>query len=129
MVLDPNVTSLYSDYGSFNKLPENNSRHDQVLIVVDGSSSGMAQSSDVYQRQPLLSCTSVKSKDNWNGVESTSEYFEDEGDDKISSISHVHNSEILSSHGNEIKIEIPIPFREEPRFPKEQEKTFLGIKS
>ncbi|XP_014207272.1 phosphatidylcholine:ceramide cholinephosphotransferase 2 isoform X2 [Copidosoma floridanum] len=128
MVLDPKATSLHSDYGSFDKPPGRDSGHDRdTEAAVDGTSSGMAQSSDIYQRQPLLPCTSIKSKDKWSGVASESDYFEEEGDDKINSIGHTRHPGIPNGSGSEIKIEIPIPLREEPRFPKEKGKTVLAF--
>ncbi|KAL7298419.1 hypothetical protein TKK_0008210, partial [Trichogramma kaykai] len=79
MVLDPKVTSLHSDYGSFDKPLGGDNGHDKdIEAAVDGTSGGMAQSSDVYQRQPLLPGASIKNKDKWSGVASSSNYYEDE---------------------------------------------------
>lgn len=130
MVLDPKATSIHSDYGSFDRPlggVEDNER--DVEAGVDGSSSGMAQSSDVYQRQPLLPGAPIKNKDKWGGVSSGSDYYEDDEDDKIDGLSHTRNPNIPNGSGSGIvKLDIPAPLREEPRFPKEKWKTLLGKK-
>lgn len=126
MVLDPKATSLHSDYGSFDRPLGAGEGHERdVEAAVDGNSSGMAQSSDVYQRQPLLPGAPLsKSKDKWSGVASGSDYYEDDEDEKggIESLSRLPNG----SGSSIVKIDIPPPLREEPRFPKEKWKTFLG---
>lgn len=127
MVLDPKATTLHSDYGSFDKPPGGEDRHDRdIEAAVDGTSGGMAQSSDVYQRQPLLPCAPSKSKEKWGGVGTSGDYYEDSGD-HLDSIGHIRHSGIPNGSGSGIiKIDIPAPHREEPRFPKEKWKTFLG---
>jgi shingomyelin synthase len=128
MVLDPKTTSLHSDYGSFDKPLGEEGHNRETEVVVDGSSSGMAQSSDVYQRQPLLPSAPIKNKDKWSGVGSSSDFYEDEEDVKIDNLGHIRHTGILNESGNGIvKIDIPAPLREEPRFPKEKWKTFLGL--
>ncbi|XP_001604236.1 phosphatidylcholine:ceramide cholinephosphotransferase 2 isoform X3 [Nasonia vitripennis] len=129
MVLDPKATSLHSDYGSFDKPLGGEEGHNRdVEAAVDGTSSGMAQSSDVYQRQPLLPGAPIKSKDKWNGVGSSSDYYEDEEDDKIDGLEHVRHPGLPNGSGSGIiKIDIPAPLREEPRFPKEKWKTFFAF--
>ena len=128
MVLDPKATTLHSDYGSFDKPVGGEDKHDRdIEATVDGTSSGMAQSSDVYQRQPLLPSIPIKNKDKWSGVGSSSDYYEEEDDDKIDNLSHVRHPGIPNGSGsNTIKIDIPAPLIEEPRFPKEKWKAFLG---
>lgn len=125
MVLDPKATSLHSDYGSFDRPLSGGEGHDErdVEAAVDGSGSSMAQSSDVYQRQPLLPGAPTKSKDKWSGVASGSDYYEDDEDEKIDSLGR-HPG--LPNGSGVVKLDIPAPLREEPRFPREKWKTFLG---
>lgn len=126
MVIDPKVTSLHSDYGSFDRPLTGGEGHDRdVEAAVDGSSSGMAQSSDVYQRQPLLPNAPSKNKDKWGKVSSNSDFYEDDDDDKIDGLG-IHPGIQNGSGTGIIKIEIPAPHRDEPRFPKEKWKTFFG---
>ena len=126
MVLDPKVTSLHSDYGSFDRPLGAGEGHERdVEATVDGSSNGMAQSSDIYQRQPLLPGAPTKGKDKWSGVASGSDYYVDDEDEKIDSLSR-HPGIPNGSGNGVVKLDIPAPLREEPRFPKEKWKTFLG---
>ncbi|KAK0175485.1 hypothetical protein PV327_009232 [Microctonus hyperodae] len=126
MVLDPKATSLHSDYGSFDRPLASGEGHEvDVEAAVDGSSSGMAQSSDVYQRQPLLPGAPTKGKDRWGSVGSNVDYYEDDND-KIDNISHVRHAGIQNGSGI-VKLDIPAPLREEPRFPKEKWKTVLAF--
>ncbi|XP_076287534.1 phosphatidylcholine:ceramide cholinephosphotransferase 2 isoform X4 [Lasioglossum baleicum] len=126
MIVDPKVTSLHNDYGSFDRPLGAGEGHERdVEAAVDGSSNGMAQSSDVYQRQPLLPGAPAKGKDKWSGVASSSDYYVDE-DEKIDSLGR--HPGIPNGSGNGIvKLDIPAPLREEPRFPKEKWKTFLAF--
>lgn len=128
MVLDPKATTLHSDYGSFDKPPGGEDSSDRdIEAAVDGTSSGMAQSSDVYQRQPLLPCAPSKSKDKWGGVGTSTDYYDDSGD-HLDSIGHIRGPGIPNGSGSGvIKIDMPAPSREEPRFPKEKWKTLLGM--
>ncbi|XP_015515553.1 phosphatidylcholine:ceramide cholinephosphotransferase 2 isoform X2 [Neodiprion pinetum] len=130
MVLDPKATSLHSDYGSFDRPLGGVEGHERdVEAAVDGSSSGMAQSSDVYQRQPLLPGAPSKNKDKgWGGVSSSSEYYDDDEDDKIDGLGHIRHPNVPNGSGSDIvKLDIPAPLREEPRFPKEKWKTLLAF--
>ncbi|XP_043507813.1 phosphatidylcholine:ceramide cholinephosphotransferase 2-like isoform X2 [Frieseomelitta varia] len=127
MVLDPKVTSLHSDYGSFDRPLGAGEGHERdVEAAVDGSSNGMAQSSDVYQRQPLLPGAPTKGKDKWAGVASGSDYYVDDEDEKIDSLRR-HPGIPNGSGNGVVKLDIPAPLREEPRFPKEKWKTFLAF--
>lgn len=128
MVLDPKATSLHSDYGSFDRPLGGAEGHERdVEAGVDGSSSRMAQSSDVYQRQPLLPGAPTKNKDKWGGVSSSSDYYEDDEDDKIDGLGRIGHPNIPNGSSSDIvKLDIPAPLREEPRFPKEKWKTLLG---
>ncbi|XP_034948835.1 phosphatidylcholine:ceramide cholinephosphotransferase 2-like isoform X2 [Chelonus insularis] len=126
MVLDHKATSLHSDYGSFDRpLPSGESHDRDIEAAVDGNTSGMAQSSDVYQRQPLLPGAPTKSKERWGGVSSSGDYYEDDHD-KIDSIGHTRHAGIQNGSGI-VKLDIPPPLREEPRFPKEKWKTVLAF--
>lgn len=124
MILDSKTATLHSDYGSFNK-PFGEIIIESDNTVVDGRRSEMAQSSDVYQRQPLLPGISSKNKDKWGALGSTSNYF---NHDKIDELSHEGlNSGVPNiSNSGIVKLDIPAPLREEPRFPKEKWKTFTG---
>ncbi|XP_066593926.1 phosphatidylcholine:ceramide cholinephosphotransferase 2-like isoform X2 [Prorops nasuta] len=127
MVLDPKVTSVHSDYGSFDRPLTSGEGHERdVEAAVDGSSSGMAQSSDVYQRQPLLPGAPPKGKDKWSGVASGSDYYEDDEDDKLDGLGR-HTGIPDGSGSGIVKLDIPAPLRDEPRFPKEKWKTFIGF--
>ena len=128
MVLDPKATSLHNDYGSFDRPLGAGEGHERdVEAAVDGSSSRMAQSSDVYQRQPLLPGAPLsKSKDKWSGVASSSDYYEDDEDEKDIEGLGRHPGIPNGSSSGIVKIDMPAPLREEPRYPKEKWKTFLG---
>lgn len=129
MVLDPKATSLHNDYGSFDRpLGAGEGHEKDVEAAVDGNNSGMAQSSDVYQRQPLLPGAPLsKSKDKWSsGVASGSDYYEDDEDEKSIESLGRHPGISNGSGSDIVKIDIPAPLHEEPRFPKEKWKTFLG---
>ncbi|XP_076656199.1 phosphatidylcholine:ceramide cholinephosphotransferase 2 isoform X3 [Halictus rubicundus] len=126
MIVDPKVTSLHNDYGSFDRPLGAGEGHERdVEAAVDGSSNGMAQSSDVYQRQPLLPGAPAKGKDKWSGVASSSDYYVDE-DEKIDGLGR-HPGLPNGSGNGIVKLDIPAPLREEPRFPKEKWKTFLAF--
>ncbi|XP_033229824.1 phosphatidylcholine:ceramide cholinephosphotransferase 2-like isoform X2 [Belonocnema kinseyi] len=126
MILDPKTTSQHSDYGSFDKPLGGVKEHDSHTDpVVDGTHSGMAQSSDVYQRQPLLPSASAKSKEKWGVLSSNSSYY---NDDKIDELNHEGHPGIPDiSNSGIVKLDIPAPLREEPRYPKEKWKTFLAF--
>ncbi|XP_011305541.1 phosphatidylcholine:ceramide cholinephosphotransferase 2 isoform X3 [Fopius arisanus] len=126
MVLDHKAITLHSDYGSFDRPLGNGEGHEKdVEAAVDGSTSGMAQSSDVYQRQPLLPGAPTKGKDRWGGVGSSSDYYEEDDNDKIDSIGHQRAG--LENGSGIVKLDIPAPLREEPRFPKEKWKTLIAF--
>ncbi|XP_076174752.1 phosphatidylcholine:ceramide cholinephosphotransferase 2 isoform X3 [Ptiloglossa arizonensis] len=127
MVLDPKVTSLHSDYGSFDRPLGAGEGHERdVEAAVDRSSNGMAQSSDVYQRQPLLPGAPTKGKDKWSGVASGSDYYVDDEDEKIDGLGR-HPGIPNGSGNGVVKVDMPAPLREEPRFPKEKWKTFFAF--
>lgn len=130
MVLDPKATSLHNDYGSFDRSSAVVEGHERdVEAAVDGSNinSGMAQSSDVYQRQPLLPNLPSKNRDKWSGVSSNIEYYEDETDRRTNGLGHSRLSTSPNGDGSvSVKLDIPVPQRDKPRFPKEKWKTFVG---
>ena len=125
MILDPKTHSLHSDYGSFDKLTGSTEGDgSNVDTIVDGSHSGMAQSSDVYQRQPLLPSAPTKSKDKWGALSSSSSYY---NNDKIEELNHGRLPGVPNGSTNGIvKLDIPAPLRDEPRYPKEKWKTLIG---
>jgi shingomyelin synthase len=112
-------------YGSFEKDPSSN------IDVLEGSCSSSSSTlepngvipannmvvpsevdplvSDVYQSQPLLPCNN---KEAW---------------DSESPLYESHNNTCNSGVVDSIKIDIPAPNREEPRFPKEKCKTLLAF--
>lgn len=51
------------------------------------------------------------------------EYFQEVPDDNYDLPYHHHND---NGEAVMIKIDVPVPLREEPRFPKEKWKTFIG---
>ncbi|XP_051173374.1 phosphatidylcholine:ceramide cholinephosphotransferase 2-like [Leptopilina boulardi] len=127
MIFDSKTSTLHSDYGSFDKpFGEVKIIVDNDNAVVDGRRSEMAQSSDVYQRQPLLPGTSSKSKDKWGALSSTSNYY---NNDKIDELSHegINSGVPDISNCGIVKLDIPAPLREEPRYPKEKWKTFIAF--
>jgi hypothetical protein len=110
------------DYGSFEKtLPSSNGVLENactsggleadVLVTAPANDTVAPSEADalvqeVYQSQPLLPCSA---KEDW------------------SSESRLYLNHPASTSGaNAIKIDIPAPSREEPRFPREKWKTFLG---
>ncbi|XP_043271419.1 phosphatidylcholine:ceramide cholinephosphotransferase 1-like isoform X3 [Venturia canescens] len=129
MVLDHKATSLHSDYGSFGPpLPSVERQDIDAEAAVDGSSSRMAQLSDVYQRQPLLPGVPIKGKDRWPGVSLSSDYYHDDQHDEIGENSHALHTGLQNGAGSGIvKLDMPPPLREEPRFPKEKWKTLLAF--
>ncbi|XP_044012614.1 phosphatidylcholine:ceramide cholinephosphotransferase 2-like isoform X3 [Aphidius gifuensis] len=140
MVLDHKPTNLHSDYGSFDRaLPHNREGNDRdIEAAVDGSTSGMAQTSDIYQRQPLLPGAPInKTKERWGsgvgsgggGVGTSSDYYDDDDDnnnDNNKMDNDNHSRQCIQNGSGIVKIDIPVPLREEPRFPKEKWKTFLA---
>lgn len=82
---------------------------------LDISKSPIFVSGDLYQRQPLLPAPNSK----WaNSHPSThKEYFGDDEDEIM--------NKSADSNGV-IKINMPAPIREEPRFPQERWKTLIG---
>ncbi|XP_049819349.1 phosphatidylcholine:ceramide cholinephosphotransferase 2 isoform X3 [Aethina tumida] len=69
---------------------------------------------DLYQRQPLLSGSGKGDKWGHSGLNSTeAEYYEDDADER-------------RPESGVIKIEMPAPIREEPKFPQERWKTALA---
>lgn len=142
MVLDPK--NGHSDYGSF-QTPEIQDSpavaaessqcqtSDEIVVLHNECESlrlapDMTQS-DLYQRQPLLP-PSVKT-DSWVGSgkssvlhSPSSEYYDVE--DKADGLT-IHRNGGLGSSNGIVKIDIPAPLREEPRFPKEKWKTFIAF--
>lgn len=143
MVLDPK--NSHNDYGSFQSSGVPGSPHHAVDIAGTAHQSSddtglhsdsdsrlapdMTQS-DLYQRQPLLP-PSTKS-DPWAGSgkasvlhSPTSEYYVD---DKVEGLA-IHRNGSMANGGSigVIKIDVPPPLREEPRFPKEKWKTFIAL--
>ncbi|XP_049951092.1 phosphatidylcholine:ceramide cholinephosphotransferase 2-like isoform X1 [Schistocerca serialis cubense] len=142
MVLDPK--NSHNDYGSFHSPGVQGSPHhaidvessshqvndDTTVLHSESESSRLAPDmtqSDLYQRQPLLP-PSAKN-DSWSGSgkgsvlhSPSSEYYDVE--DKTEGLS-IHRNGSLSN--GIVKIDVPPPLREEPRFPKEKWKTFVAF--
>ncbi|GLV42653.1 Sphingomyelin synthase related [Carabus blaptoides fortunei] len=141
MVLDPKFSNR-NDYGSIHSseqtIPpltiQRNSTHallnprtnlSTTAVPVDDdevpATSKMTQG-DLYQRQPLLPTPTKNEK--WGNHPATKEYFdddEDDGDDVI------RNGSLHTNSNGVIKISMPAPVREEPKFPKEKWKTLIAL--
>lgn len=141
MVLDPKFSNR-NDYGSIqssdqNNAPLNSQRHSTHALLSPSSNLGPSEPSieddevpatskmtqgDLYQRQPLLPTPTKGEK--WGAHPKANEYFDDvdeESDDAI------RNGKLSSNSNGIIKISMPPPVREEPKFPKEKWKTFVAL--
>lgn len=142
MVLDPKFSNR-NDYGSIHSTDQTippltlqrNSTHallnprtnlSTTEVPVDDeevpATSKMTQG-DLYQRQPLLPTPTKSEKWGHGNLPATKEYFdddEDDGDDVI------RNGSLHTTSNGVIKISMPPPVREEPKFPKEKWKTVIG---
>lgn len=113
MVLDPKSGGSHNDYGSFSGEGEGEGEGSAPVTaaaagVVTGGGGGpvMAQS-DLYQRQPLLTSDTP---------------CQDDEDDKMDGLKR----NTINSNGV-VRIDVVPPLqREEPRYPKEKMKTFIG---
>ncbi|XP_067008414.2 phosphatidylcholine:ceramide cholinephosphotransferase 2 isoform X2 [Anabrus simplex] len=144
MVLDPK--NNHNDYGSFESSGVSGSPHhtvdvsevahqssDDTGLHSDSESSRLAPDmtqSDLYQRQPLLP-PSEKS-DPWAGSgqgsalhSPSSEYYH--VDDKPDGLTIHRTGGLVSGSNGIVKIDVPAPLREEPRFPKEKWKTLVAF--
>lgn len=72
---------------------------------------------DLYQRQPLLPNNVKSEKWNHGSHSATVEYYDDEEEEDIQK---------TDERNGHIRIDLPPPVRDEPRFPQEKCKTFLG---
>ncbi|KAJ8684793.1 hypothetical protein QAD02_020586, partial [Eretmocerus hayati] len=127
MVLKLESPHFHSNYGSFHESSTNQSiLHGTSREEIYETSDKMTQPSDIYQRQPLLPTTSIKSKERWNCDDPTSYYEADTGS-KINCTNLIlqHDTSSESDEGV-VRIDIPVPQREEIRYPREKWKTFLA---
>ncbi|XP_075216755.1 phosphatidylcholine:ceramide cholinephosphotransferase 2-like isoform X2 [Lycorma delicatula] len=137
MVLDPKTGGSHNDYGSISceSCPGTGAGTGEVEGAAgpagSGAGPGMTQN-DLYQRQPLLPVESWASKNGAGGTGGggaigqathilTTEFSEDD-DDKSDGLKR----NVINANGV-VRIEMPTPHREEPRFPKEQFKTFIAF--
>lgn len=144
MVLDPKYTN-HNDYGSIHSTeaqptPLTIPRYSTHALLTARSNPSTTDTTtdedapapaalqmtqgDLYQRQPLLP-TPTKGEKWSHGAHTVSkEYFddeEDEGEDPP------HNGIHSTTSNGLIKISMPPPVREEPKFPKEKWKTFVAL--
>lgn len=139
MVLEPK----FADYGSIHSIGEvvNRAPHDQSevdnatavhdLIGVNGNAAlpqpqhppsqqpPVMTQGDLYQRQPLLPTPTKADKWGSAGHPDIHEFTVEEDEDNLSLQPHADQNGI-------IKINMPTPVREEPRFPQERWKTLIG---
>lgn len=135
MVLDPTYSNQH-DYGSIQSTYQNLQRtsthahlesrlnlssREVPIDDEDGPISSNMTQGDLYQRQPLLPSPTKGEKWNHAHHSSTKEYYDNDGEDGDDII----RNGISGSNGI-IKINVPPPVREEPKFPKEKWKTLLG---
>lgn len=134
MVLEPK----FIDYGSIHPkadvpqlIQQQNSSHallsprsvsltpldDEESPNTSSKGTNMSQG-DLYQRQPLL--PNQNKADKWNHHSNHNEEYEEEEDDILK---HCRNADCRNGV---IKIDMPPPIREEPRFPQERCKTLLA---
>lgn len=142
MVLDPKTGGSHNDYGSITEgCPESGAGTGEGEGAAgpagSGAAPGMTQN-DLYQRQPLLPVESWASKNgggtgggggggvgNGGGAAQSTHIlaadFSEDDDDKSDGLKR----NIINANGV-VRIDMPMPLREEPRFPKEQFKTCVG---
>lgn len=124
MVIEPK----FADYGTIHSIaevPQHNSLHallgpktvltsTPVEAETSSSSKDMVQG-DLYQRQPLL--VNSSKGDHWGSskVNTDNDYCIEDDDVQKS-----------GTNNGVIRIEMPSPIREEPRFPQERWKTFIA---
>ncbi|XP_065161157.1 phosphatidylcholine:ceramide cholinephosphotransferase 2-like isoform X2 [Atheta coriaria] len=140
MVLEPK----FADYGSIHSIGEvvNRAPHDQSevdnatavhdLIGVNGNAAlpqpqhppsqqpPVMTQGDLYQRQPLLPTPTKADKWGSAGHPDIHEFTVEEDEDNLSLQPHADQNGI-------IKINMPTPVREEPRFPQERWKTLIAL--
>lgn len=128
MVLDPKSGGSHNDYGTISlegegvegpslgaesKATTTSSEGGGVTGGTEGPKLVMTQS-DVYQRQPLLT-------EGWvsEGQRKREPEFSEDDEDKLDGLRR-------NPVNGTVRIEVPTPLREEPRFPQEKIKTFIG---
>lgn len=72
---------------------------------------------DLYQRQPLLPQNTKSEKWNHGNHSPAVEFYDEEEEDDIQK---------TDERNGHIRIDLPPPIRDEPRFPQEKCKTLLG---
>lgn len=76
----------------------------------------ISSAGDLYQRQPLLPNNTKSEKWNHSSHSAAVEFYDEDEDD-------VQKSDERNGH---IRIDLPSPIRDEPRFPQQKCKTLLG---
>lgn len=134
MVLDP-TNPNHIDYGTIHLAPDypvqRNTNafltaHSQQELSCEEEELGSSRMTqgDLYQRQPLLPTPTKGNADKWNhNNHSTApkEYYDEEEDD----VDEISRNSVTNCNGI-IKINVPPPVREEPKYPKEKWKTLFG---
>lgn len=131
MVLDP-TNSNHIDYGTIHPSPDYpvqrntnaflTAHSNQELCEEEELASSRMTQGDLYQRQPLLPTPTKGDKWNSHNHNSTTKEYYDEDEDDVDDISR---NSVTNCNGI-IKINVPPPVREEPKYPKEKWKTLFG---
>ncbi|XP_046668045.1 phosphatidylcholine:ceramide cholinephosphotransferase 1-like isoform X3 [Homalodisca vitripennis] len=121
MVLDPKSGGSHNDYGSISAEGEatGGPSAGAAPVSVSGPAGAAMTQSDLYQRQPLLPDTG-----GWvtgATLAQPPDYDEDD-EDKMDGLKR----NTINSNGV-VRIEVPSPLRDEPRYPKEKMKTFIAF--
>lgn len=147
MVLDPKYSNR-NDYGSIHSTEQNlpalnSSQHNSTHALLSARCSNVSATEvtadeedapatskmtqgDLYQRQPLLPTPTKSEKWNHGTHPVAKEYF-DEEEEEDNNIDNLRNGILGSKSNGMIKISMPPPVREEPKFPKEKWKTFVAL--
>lgn len=127
MVLDPKSGGSHNDYGSISGEKDVAGAEANSGSGTSGVTSVAMTQSDLYQRQPLLpSETSTWATKNGGstGPHHHSAIMVDHSEDNDDDMDGLKRNAINSN--GVVRIEVPSPLREEPRFPKEKFKTLIG---
>uniref|UniRef100_A0A1B6E5A4 Sphingomyelin synthase-like domain-containing protein n=1 Tax=Clastoptera arizonana TaxID=38151 RepID=A0A1B6E5A4_9HEMI len=126
MVLDPKSGGTHNDYGSI--AGDKDVAGAEATSGTSGGPPVAMTQSDLYQRQPLLPSETVTWATKNGGSAGTHHNssimvtLSEDNDDDTDGLKR----NAINSNGI-VRIEVPSPLREEPRFPKEKFKTFLAF--